>query len=125
VVDDEPEVRRTVAALLRTVGHDVTEAGDGATALRLVSLSPPDLVVTDLGMPQMNGWEVARALKRARPGLPVVLLTGWQEAAPTSQAEPSQVDRILGKPVRLEVLQQVIAELTAPAEPEVSSDRPA
>lgn len=113
VVDDEPAVRRTIAALLEAMGHAVTEAGDGAAALRIVAEATPDLVVTDLGMPEMNGWEVARAVKAARSTLPVVLLTGWQDTTPSTQAEREPVDRILGKPVRLDALQQAIAELTA------------
>jgi CheY-like chemotaxis protein len=112
VVDDEPMVRKTVAALLQAMGHDVIEAAEGAAAVRLAVEAAPDVVVTDLGMPEMNGRELARAVKSANPRLPVVLLTGWQEATPGPETQSDPVDRILGKPVRLDALRRVIAELT-------------
>jgi CheY-like chemotaxis protein len=63
-------------------------------------------------MPEMTGWEVARAIKAQRPRLPVVLLTGWGEQALEGSTDRAAVDRILGKPVRLEDLLKTIAELT-------------
>jgi FixJ family two-component response regulator len=69
-------------------------------------------VVTDLGMPEMSGAEVARRVKAANPGLPVVLLTGWGDTATLPEDDRQFVDRVLGKPVRLADLLQVVAELT-------------
>jgi PAS domain S-box-containing protein len=111
LVDDEPLVRTTVAALLRIAGHSVTEAADGATALRLMGEAAPDVVLTDLGMPGMNGWELAKAIKAVQPTLPVVLLTGWQDHTPGEDADRQAVDVILGKPVSLSALRQAIDDL--------------
>ncbi len=112
VIDDDPVVRRTLAALLRTSGHAVTEAEGGAQGLDKLIKDPVDCVLTDLGMPELTGWDVARAVKAHTSQLPVILLTGWGEL-PAGGAEPAGlVDRILGKPVRLEELLDVIAALT-------------
>jgi CheY-like chemotaxis protein len=78
-------------------------------------------------MPEMSGWDVTRAVKAAHPRLPVILLTGWGEH-PASQADhPSLVDRILGKPVRLDELLVAIDQLTAPGDrgPDASATAPA
>jgi PAS domain S-box-containing protein len=112
VVDDEPLVRQTLATLLRAAGHGVTEAPDGATALALLATTPVDCVLTDLGMPGMSGWELARQVKAQTPPLPVLLLTGWGEQVDQAPAERAHVDRILGKPVQIAALCAIIAEVT-------------
>jgi signal transduction histidine kinase/ActR/RegA family two-component response regulator/HAMP domain-containing protein len=112
VIDDESMVRTTLAGLLRALGHTVTEAEGGQAGLAALAANSVELVLTDLGMPEMTGWEVARAIKAQRPRLPVVLLTGWGEQALEGSTDRAAVDRILGKPVRLEDLLKTIAELT-------------
>jgi signal transduction histidine kinase/CheY-like chemotaxis protein len=113
LIDDDPTVRRTLVDLLRAVGHTVAEFGEGVTGLKHLREHPVDLVLTDLGMPEMSGWDVARAVKATDARQPVILLTGWGEQ-PASQADhPGLVDRILGKPVRLDELLATIEALTA------------
>jgi len=122
VVDDNHMVRQTIAGLLRAAGHVVTDADGGAAGIARLEETPVDLVFTDLGMPEVTGWDVARAVRARRPGLPIVLLTGWGEHG-TGEAEPAGlVDRILGKPVRLEELLAVIDELTTVEPSEGSRD---
>ena len=94
------------------MGHTVTEAASGADGLATLAAHPVDCVLTDLGMPEMTGWDVARAVRAQHPLLPIVLLTGWGEQAPGDVAEMPLADRVLGKPVRLEELLDTIAELT-------------
>ena len=77
---------------------------------------PVDLVLTDLGMPDVTGWDVARAVKLQTPKLPVVLLTGWGEQGAEEPPAAELIDRVLGKPVRLQDLLAVIEELTRQAE---------
>jgi CheY-like chemotaxis protein len=128
VIDDEPLVRKTIAGLLRMVGHTVAEAENGPAGLSLLGRTAIDLVLTDLGMPGMNGWEVARSVKATRPSLPVVLLTGWGEQAPGEPEGRQHVDVILGKPVRLADLRQAIMEAIsrgAVARPASSDQQPA
>jgi CheY-like chemotaxis protein len=113
LIDDDPTVRRTLVDLLRAVGHTVAEYSTGALGLEHLREQPVDVVLTDLGMPEMSGWDVARAVKAIDARQPVVLLTGWGEQ-PASQADhPGLVDRILGKPVRLDELLATIEDLTA------------
>jgi PAS domain S-box-containing protein len=114
VVDDDAMVRQTIASLLRASGHAVTEAEGGAAAIALLDSDAFDLVLTDLGMPEVTGWDVARAVRARRPGLPIVLLTGWGEHGTGEPTLTGLVSRILGKPVRLEDLLAVVDQLTAP-----------
>jgi signal transduction histidine kinase/ActR/RegA family two-component response regulator len=113
LIDDDPMVRQTVASLLRTVGHTVEEADGGAAGIRRLTEGPVDLVLTDLGMPEVTGWDVARAVKAYDPHLPVILLTGWGEHVSPSAAELALVDRVMGKPFHLKDLLGAVAELTA------------
>jgi CheY-like chemotaxis protein len=113
LVEDEYVVRQTLASLLRGAGHTVVEADSGTAGLAAFGAQPIDLVCTDLGMPGMNGWELARALKAQAPSIPVILLTGWGEYPAGEESDRGRVDRIIGKPARLQDLQVAIAELTA------------
>jgi len=113
VIDDEPEVRRTLSELLAEDGHQVIEATGGRDALaRLDAGLAIDLVLTDLGMPEMTGREVARAIKARRPTLRVALISGWSEEAWISQEEPA-IDIALAKPVTHAKLRATIAQLTS------------
>ncbi len=113
LVDDDTMVRRTLGSLLRAAGHEVTEADGGAAGIALLEKAAIDLVLTDLGMPEVTGWDVASAARAQLPQVPIVLLTGWGEHGAAETPTPGLVDRVLGKPVRLEDLLGVIGELTA------------
>jgi len=95
VVDDEADVREMLADVLMSRGHHVTLAGGGREALRSFEQGDYDLVITDLGMPDVNGWEVARAIKAMRASMPVLLLTGWSDAV---DAHAGRVDAVIKKP---------------------------
>jgi PAS domain S-box-containing protein len=112
LIDDDPLVRKTIASLLRAVGHAVTEADGGKEGLALLAELSVDLVLTDLGMPEVSGREVARITKARNPHLPIVLLTGWGDQPGVIAEHQEIADRVVGKPFRLEELLRVIAELT-------------
>jgi CheY-like chemotaxis protein len=114
VIDDEEPVRKSISELLRAVGHSVMEVGSGEEGLAFLADQRVDLVITDLGMPGMTGWEVVRCIRKLDPPIPVVLLTGWGEQPPEGDTERVPADRLLIKPVLLEELQAVIEDLTAP-----------
>jgi CheY-like chemotaxis protein len=116
LIDDETTVRATMGTLLRAVGHEVIEAESGPEGLASLVARPVDLVITDLGMPEITGWEVAQQVKAAHPHLPVILLTGWGQQPPPPVSGQDWVDRVLGKPIRLEALQGAIAALTGPGD---------
>jgi CheY-like chemotaxis protein len=112
VIDDDAAYRDAVGSLLRTLGHTVTEAESGSAGLALLRRQPVDLVMTDLVMPGLTGWDVARLVKAAHPRLPVVLVTGCAETIPPDQPERTWVDAILAKPCGLAEIQAVIVPLT-------------
>ena len=75
IVDDEPQLLDTLQLSLTKRGFRVSTAADGTTALRLVRDTQPDLVLLDLGLPDIDGLEVIRRLHRESPGLPVMVLS--------------------------------------------------
>jgi len=98
IVDDDRDVREVLEELLCADGHTVTVAEDGAAALQVFDPEAFDLVFTDLGMPGISGWQVARQVKRAAPDLPVVVITGWGAQLDPEQIAESGVDEVLSKP---------------------------
>ncbi|HYL80849.1 MAG TPA: GAF domain-containing protein, partial [Candidatus Acidoferrum sp.] len=113
LIEDDPMVRLTLASILQAAGHSVQEADGGAAGLALFAKVPVDLVLTDLGMPEVTGWDVARAVKARAPRMPIILLTGWGEQAAVEAGAEGLIERVLAKPVRMEDLLQVIADLTS------------
>jgi CheY-like chemotaxis protein len=113
LIDDDAGVRETLAALLQTMGHTAIEAESGAVGLRRLSEEPVDLVITDLGMPGMNGYEVARAVKAQHPEVGVILITGWGEHTTDDPTISGLVDRVIGKPLSLQTLLTAIEPLVA------------
>jgi CheY-like chemotaxis protein len=112
VIDDEPIVREALTDSLTDEGHTVVQAASGPEALaRLAEGVTVDVVVTDLGMPDMTGWEVARAVRQQYPGLPVGLLTGWAIALELSDEERRGVDFVIAKPYTLDALRSVLGAI--------------
>ena len=115
VVDDDPLIIRSTADMLEDLGHSVLEADCGAKALAILAGGAPvDLLVTDYAMPGMTGLEVAVAAQRLRPGLQVVLASGFVDLA--SGVAPSDLPR-LTKPYRQEELATVIDRMLAAGGP--------
>jgi GAF domain-containing protein/CheY-like chemotaxis protein len=110
VIDDETDVRRVIADMLAAEGHQVVEAANGPDGLTRLAEGPPlDLVLTDLGMPGMTGWDVARAIKASHPRVCVGLHTGWGEPLHARPDDRGVVDFILPKPATREGLRAAIA----------------
>ena len=109
LVDDDPDVRAVAAAMLRAAGHTVIEAGSGGAALERLDdkASPIDLLIADLAMPGMNGFELARAARQERPDLPILFVTGFADMA---QSEESRHETVLQKPFRADELAAKVAE---------------
>lgn len=109
VIDDDDRVRNLLRDILQIGGHHVIEAQDGELGIQYLEKEKSvDLVLTDLGMPLRNGWEVARWIKMKSPGLPVVLITGWGENLDEEKIKEAGVDLIISKPFEVqEVLNTV------------------
>jgi DNA-binding response OmpR family regulator len=102
VIDDEPLVRRLLKQVLEKRGHTVTEAGNGQEGVRCFRENNIDLVITDHGMPVMNGLDAAFRIKKQKPGTPVLLITGWQTESDAIFQKPSSIDEFISKPFDLE-----------------------
>jgi len=81
VIDDDEEQRALMRAMLTGVGHEVVEAADGAEGLDLVARYAPNLVLTDINMPGVDGHEVISSLKVASPNTPIIAVSGGSEIA--------------------------------------------
>jgi DNA-binding response OmpR family regulator len=102
VVDDDPRCRTAVARLLAEEGYDATVAADGEEASRLVVSFHPDLVVTDLKMPRLDGRGLLEKVRQLQPGTPVIVLSAHSDiraAAGTDGffSKPIQVERLLAR----------------------------
>jgi CheY-like chemotaxis protein len=104
VIDDEPEVAAVVRDVLETAGHDVDTAISGSDALQMMEVSPYDLVFTDLGMPDMSGWDVAEKIGATRPGLTVALVTGWGTSLDEADAAKRGISAVVHKPFEIDEL---------------------
>ena len=111
VVEDEAEVRAMVAETLRELGCHVLEAHDGPSGLRVLhSREHVDLLVTDVGLPGLNGRQLADAARERRPNLPVLLITGYAGAALTDwQLAPGM--EVVSKPFKLDTLAARVGSL--------------
>jgi DNA-binding response OmpR family regulator len=118
VVDDDAGLVESLGTILRDDGHEVTvarggQAGIDAFRALQATARPIEVVITDLGMPYVDGRQVARAVRTAAPHTPIILLTGWGQQSHVENEAPADVDRTLGKPPRLRELRMAIAELTS------------
>jgi CheY-like chemotaxis protein len=112
VVDDDPPVREITATMLRTMGGDVVEAGSGGAALEWMADAGQDcdLLVVDFAMPGMNGAELAGAVRKSWPDVPVLFVTGYADLS--AIADVSE-DRIVQKPFRGGELQRKVQRILA------------
>ncbi|WP_437731212.1 sigma-54-dependent transcriptional regulator [Sorangium sp. So ce1335] len=104
VVDDEASARSGLEKLLRQEGYAVDAAGDGAEALELAAERPPDVVVTDLKMPKMDGMALLGKLREQDPALPVIVVTAFGDVASAVQAMRAGAEDYLTKPVDFDAL---------------------
>jgi PAS domain S-box-containing protein len=110
VIDDEKMVRIILKKLLTQSGHNVFKASSGEEGLKMFHKGGIDLVFTDLGMPGMNGWEVARSVKAKDSTIPVVLITGWGVQIDDEEVKRSGVDFVISKPFKLNQVLNIVAE---------------
>lgn len=113
VVDDNEDAARAMATILELLGHEVELAYDGAQALEVAEASHPEIVVMDLGMPNLNGYAAARRLRETPWGKSAMLIavTGWGQEADRAASEEAGFDHHLVKPVELEAVQRLVATM--------------
>jgi CheY-like chemotaxis protein len=113
VADDNVDFAESLQAILEINGHDVTIVPDGEAALAAIRRQLPDLAILDIGMPGLNGYELARRLRAeaATASLYLIAVTGWGQAADRQAASDAGFDRHLVKPLEPDALLEVLAAL--------------
>jgi two-component system capsular synthesis sensor histidine kinase RcsC len=109
VADDNRPILTLVCRMLAALGCEATGAGDGREALSRFEGERFDLVLTDLQMPHMDGWELARRVKSLAPDMPVMAMTGMGREEVRERLGGSALDRVLYKPLNLEQLDDAVA----------------
>ena len=111
VVEDDEAVRRVLVQILRRVGHDVVDVASGHGAIKLLDAERFDLLCTDLGMPEMSGWDLIALARAAHPDLMTILITGWGEQISAGEARMRGADEVVSKPFDATHLRQLITDL--------------
>jgi CheY-like chemotaxis protein len=117
IIDDDPLLLRTLRETLEADGHAVTSVGGGQAGIDVFQRAaaegaPFSVVITDLGMPHVDGRAVAVAIAKVAPATPIFLLTGWGQRLAEAGDTPPHVRAVLSKPPRLGDLRQKLAEVT-------------
>jgi CheY-like chemotaxis protein len=117
-IDDEPVLREMLEQVLESNGHHVAVASDGQEGLDVFKReqtgnNPFEVVITDLGMPGMDGLDVARRVRAFAPDTPIILLTGWGTLLGEDAAEANTFNAILSKPARVPELMAALAKATS------------
>ncbi len=110
VIEDEDFVRSVLSRTLAQASHRVTLAEDGEEGVRLFKEGKFDMVLTDLGMPGMSGWEVCRAIKTTSPHTPVGMITGWGAELGRSKMEEYGLDFYISKPFDLNQILNAVTQ---------------
>lgn len=115
LIEDDASVRAATARVLTTAGHKVREAANGAIGVKLYGKSPrcPELVITDTQMPQMDGFEVIRRIRRLQPEQPIIRLTARAEFGPPRKYPGDHVP-VLEKPFEPSQLTSLVEALAKP-----------
>jgi len=125
VVEDDADTADSMAMLLRLYAHDVRIARDGAAALQAVLESQPDVVLLDIGLPELDGWQLAKAIRGhdvgKRPYL--IAISGYGMQADQIRSREAGIDLHLVKPVEPEILEQILGKLKATLVPVVENCR--
>ncbi|HEX6639046.1 MAG TPA: response regulator [Steroidobacteraceae bacterium] len=117
LIDDDPALLESLRSSLQDEGHKVTTSSGGQAGIDAFRQAQGagklfDIVITDLGMPYVDGRQVVASVRAMSPGTPIILLTGWGQHVLNDQDRPPQVDRLLGKPPRIRELRAALSELT-------------
>lgn len=111
VVDDTDDVRELIAKLLQRKGFDVTTAAGGKQGVAQASTDKPDLILMDLNMPEMDGWQAARTIREEGITTPVIALTAHQMSDEHDRAIEAGFNGFQTKPLELDALLSLIEEL--------------
>ncbi len=111
LVDDHKNIRILLNELLNGIGYRVLQAENGKEAMGLVEVGPIDLVMTDLKMPEMDGIELTRAIRRIRPDLPIIVYSAHRFIDTAPAALKAGANEYLAKPFLRTKIEQAVARL--------------
>ena len=111
IVEDEEEVRKLLSDILTSAEHSVVVASNGNQGLEIFEEGSFDLVFTDLGMPDLSGWEVAKKIKTINENVPIVLVTGWNVILEEDKKNNNDVDVVIQKPFQVDQVLRAVQEL--------------
>ena len=114
IVDDQPIITDLLVDILRRMGFSSEVALGGRDGLKIFTKDDFDLVITDLGMPDISGWEVSKSVKKQNPSVPVILITGWGVEPDPHKMKDSGVDFVINKPFQLDQLEKIINRMINP-----------
>jgi DNA-binding response OmpR family regulator len=110
VIDDEDSVRDVLSRILKTKGHQVVVASDGEEGIERFRSDSFDLVLTDLGMPKLSGWDVGKTIKGINPKVPIAMITGWGVELDREKLSESGIDLIVSKPFNFDQVIHLVFE---------------
>ena len=115
LIEDEPIILKTVSTVIKRLGFTVLTAQDGVEAVELFGQHPDEirLVVSDLTMPRMNGWETVTALRKIAPGIRIILSSGYSEAQALEGHHPELPQAFLSKPYEFKALSDALSQVLA------------
>jgi CheY-like chemotaxis protein len=112
-IDDQTVILDLITAMCQSLDYEIKTARAGTEGLKLAEQYEFDIILADLAMPGASGLEVARRLKEIAPGVPVILVTGWEVTLQPEQLQAAGIVRVLHKPFRIEQLTEIVRSVTA------------
>jgi CheY-like chemotaxis protein len=114
VIDDDATIQLVFSQFLTSLGHEIMQAENGKEGMKLIEETRPDLVITDIMMPEMDGLEILMQLRNTHDSIPVIAISGGMRALPVNflqQAKLFGARYVFEKPVPLDVLRNALTEL--------------
>lgn len=111
IVDDQPIITDLLVDILNRMGYNSEVALGGRDGLKIFSKNDFDLVITDLGMPDVSGWELSKSVKKQDPSIPVILITAWGVDPDPGKLKNSGVDFVINKPFHIDHLEKIVKNL--------------
>ena len=111
IVEDEERIRETLVDMLELRGHEVASAANGEEGVSMFKAGSFDIVFTDLGMPGLSGWDVAKAIRGTNSDVPIVMVSGWGVGIDKSEMEKNGVDEMLPKPFDIDEVWQLVQRI--------------
>jgi signal transduction histidine kinase/CheY-like chemotaxis protein len=109
LVDDDPDCLEVTKQVLRIDPFEIDTASSGAEALKRLDEGAYELLLCDVGMPDMSGWQVAQKARLRHPDMRIFMVTGWANEFLSAQSRPGSVDAVIAKPVEIDELRAMIA----------------